>query len=125
MIHGLNLVSMKHFVTLIYGWNGPIAQKHVVVEKEPEIETVHRIHVVENHRRLNFAIPKFVYHNGVLGNELVNAPRKSFKYLVSIEFSFFKVDPNNLPRFLDIFMKLSRDLWYRNSTLCSFLSWHL
>ena len=68
---------MKHFVTLIYGWNGPIAQKHVVVEKEPEIETVHQIRVVENHRRLNFATHKCVYHNGALGNRLVIAPRKS------------------------------------------------
>ena len=69
-----NPVSKKHFVNLIYGGNGPIAQKHVVAEREPEIGIVHRIHVAENHHRPNFAIRKCACHNGVLGNRLANAP---------------------------------------------------
>ena len=73
----LNLVSKKHFVISIHGVHGPIAQKHVVVEKEPEIGNVHQIRVAENHRRLNFATHKCVYHNGALGTRLVIAPRKS------------------------------------------------
>ena len=69
----LNPVSKKHFVNLIHGVHGPVAQKHVVAGREPEIETVRRIHVVENHRRLNFVILKCVCHNGVIGNRLANA----------------------------------------------------
>ena len=75
----LNLVSKKHFANLIPGVNGPLAQKHVVAGKDPEIEIVRLIHVVENRRRLIFVIPKCVYHNGVLGNKLVIAPRKRFR----------------------------------------------
>ena len=85
----MNPVSKKHFVNLIHGVHGPVAQKHVVAGREPEIGTVHRIHVVENHPRLNFAILKFVYHNGVHGNRLVNAPRKSFNFFMNHVLSIF------------------------------------
>ena len=80
----LNPASRKLFAISIIGLHGPDAQKHVVVEKELETETVLRILVVENHHKPNCATRRCVCHSGLHGLRQENAQRKSFISIIHI-----------------------------------------